>query len=204
MKRFTPASRLFVTTVLALAVPQIVSPQARANGFQSNDLLKLRSVTAVQLSPDGTRAAYVVDNNDGPGRPYGQLWVMTLADGKSVRFGAEKESSDDPQWSPDGQWIAYRGRIDGKSGLVVAKPDGSGARLLAEVTGNERAAARQQHQPGLVAGRQADRVRQRRAGTGNRRRERRSDGDHAVSLQARRGRRDDALQRQPPAASLRR
>ena len=97
MKRFTPASRLFVTTVLALAVPQIVSPQAGANGFQSSDLLKLRSVTAVQLSPDGTRAAYVVDNNDGPGRPYGQLWVMTLADGKSVRFGADKESSGDPR-----------------------------------------------------------------------------------------------------------
>ena len=43
---------------------------------------------------------------------------MTLADGKSVRFGADKESSDDPHWSPDGQWIAYRGRVGEKSGLV--------------------------------------------------------------------------------------
>ena len=60
---------------------------------------------------------------------------MTLADGKSVRFGADKDSSDDPHWSPDGQWIAYRGRVGEKSGLVIAKPDGSGARLLAEVTG---------------------------------------------------------------------
>jgi dipeptidyl aminopeptidase/acylaminoacyl peptidase len=103
--------------------------------LQSSDLLKLRSVTAVELSPDGARAAYVVDNNDGPGRPYGQVWVMTLADGKSQRFGADRDSSDDPHWSPDGQWIAYRGRVGEKSGLVIARPDSSGARLLAEVTG---------------------------------------------------------------------
>ena len=60
---------------------------------------------------------------------------MTLADGKSVRFGADTDSSDDPHWSPDGQWIAYRGRVGEKSGLVIAKPDGSGARLLVEVAG---------------------------------------------------------------------
>src|SRR5262245_50212724 len=129
---FALSSRLFATVVLACGVAQTATSQTR---LRSSDLLKLRSVTAVQLSPDGTRAAYVVDNNDGPARPYGQLWVMTLADGKSVRFGAEKESSGDPQWSPDGQWIAYRGRADGKSGLVVAKPDGTGAKLLAEVAG---------------------------------------------------------------------
>ena len=120
---------------LALACPRIASSQNRSSGLQSSDLLKLRSVTAVQLSPDGTRVAYVVDNNDGPGRPYGQLSVMTLTDGKSVRFGVEKESSGDPQWSPDGQWIAYRGRASGKSGLVIAKPDGTGVRLLADVNG---------------------------------------------------------------------
>src|SRR6187397_3541666 len=54
---------------------------------------------------------------------------------QDVRFDADRHSSDDPHWSPDGQWIAYRGRVGEKSGLVIAKPDGSGARLLAEVTG---------------------------------------------------------------------
>jgi dipeptidyl aminopeptidase/acylaminoacyl peptidase len=99
------------------------------------DLLKLRSVAGVQLSPDASRVAYIVENNDGPGRPYGQLWVMTLADGKTVRFGGDKEASGNPEWSPDGQWIAYRGRVGEKSGLVVARPDASGARFVAEMTG---------------------------------------------------------------------
>src|SRR6188474_3874125 len=109
---------------LACGIFLVVAQAAAQGPLQSSDLLKLRSVTAVELSPDGARAAYVVDNNDGPGRPYGQVWVMTLADGKSVRFGGDKESSDDPHWSPDGQWLAYRGRVGEKSGLVIAKPDG--------------------------------------------------------------------------------
>ncbi|MBI3403120.1 MAG: S9 family peptidase [Acidobacteria bacterium] len=116
--------------VLAMAGATFAQP-----GLQSSDLLKLRSVTGVQVSPDGARVAYTVDNNDGDRRPYSQLWVMTIADGKSVRFGGDKESSGNPEWSPDSQWIAYRGRVGEQSGLVIAKPDGTGKRFLAEMSG---------------------------------------------------------------------
>ena len=122
---------LVALCILAL----LPSDGAAQDRLQPNDLLKLRSVTGVQLSPDGSRVAYVVENNDGPGRPYGQLWVMTVANGRTVRLGSEKESSGDPVWSPDGQWLAYRGRVGDRAGLVVAHPDGSGARLLAETSG---------------------------------------------------------------------
>ena len=42
---------------------------AQTHGLESADLLKLRSVGDVQWSPDGTRVAYSVSNNDGPRRP---------------------------------------------------------------------------------------------------------------------------------------
>src|SRR5919198_5236174 len=117
-----PFSR--VRAVLAIIISSTFVPMLFAQDrLQSSDLLKLRSVSAVQLSPDATRVAYTVENNDGTGRPYTQVWVMTLADGRAVRFGGEKEPSGDPQWSPDSQWIAYRGRVGDKSGLVVAHPD---------------------------------------------------------------------------------
>jgi dipeptidyl aminopeptidase/acylaminoacyl peptidase len=123
------------TSILVAAIALSSSGAFAQDRLSSGDLLRLRSVAAVQLSPDATRVAYVVENNDGAGRPYGQLWVMTLADGKTVRFGSEKEPSGNPEWSPDGQWIAYRGRVGDKSGLVVARADGSGARFIAEMPG---------------------------------------------------------------------
>ena len=123
--------------VVAAFIMAVVSSSAAVaqNRLQSADLLKLRSVSAVAVSPDGSRVAYTVDNNDGPGRPYGQLWVMTVADGKTVRLGGERDSSGNPVWSADGQSLAYRGRVGDKTGLVVSRPDGSGARFLAEMTG---------------------------------------------------------------------
>jgi len=124
--------RCVVVFMLIVGAAHAAAAQDR---LQSSDLLKLRSVSAVDVSPDAARVAYTVENNDGAGRPYGQIWVMTLADGKTTRFGGDKESSGNPTWSPDSQWIAYRGRVGDKSGLAIAHPDGSGARFLAEMSG---------------------------------------------------------------------
>jgi hypothetical protein len=56
---------------LACGIFLVVAEAAAQGPLQSSDLLKMRSVTAVEVSPDGARAAYVVENNDGTGRPYG-------------------------------------------------------------------------------------------------------------------------------------
>ena len=88
-------SRLRV--LFAAAVIGWTASASAQDRLQSSDLLKLRSVSAVQLSPDATRVAYAIENNDGSGRPYTQLWVLTLADGKAVclrrRQGAVRRSA---------------------------------------------------------------------------------------------------------------
>ena len=197
-----PFALILTVVLLRAAVPQTAHMQTR---LQSSDLLKLRSVSAVEVSPDGTRVAYIVDNNDGPGRPYGQLWVMTLADGKSVRFGARQGAVGQ---SATGRPTASGSRIAAASATraasSIAQPDGSGARFLAEMTGTNAPLPATGSTSRLVAGRQAHRVRLGGARPRNRGRHRRSDGHHALSLQAGRRRRHDALQRQPPAAHLRR
>ena len=99
-------------------------------GFQSSDLLKLRSVGAVEFSPDGSRIAYVVTRNDGPRQALGQVWIVTLADGKSICLSEGDEPTGNPLWSPDGKWIAYAGRLGGQRGLMIARPDGTGKRFL--------------------------------------------------------------------------
>jgi Tol biopolymer transport system component len=124
--------KIFLITVLAAQVPD---SSAQARRLQSSDYLKLRSVTAVDLSPDGTRVAYVVERYDRPGRPLEQLWIMAVADGKAVRILGEADAAARPRWSPDGRWLAFEGANAGRAGLWVARGDGTDARFLAAMVG---------------------------------------------------------------------
>ena len=129
-------SRQFVLQATVLILYIIVSlMKVNAEGLRSSDLLNLRSVTDVQLSPDGSRLAYTVENNDGPGRPYSQIWIVGLGDGKAIRIGGEKEVSSRPVWSPDGRWIAFQRHDGDKSGLMITQPDGSERKFLSAIQG---------------------------------------------------------------------
>jgi dipeptidyl aminopeptidase/acylaminoacyl peptidase len=106
---------------------------AQGNGLVASDYQKLRSVGQAEISPDGKLIAYTIVRYDRPGRPWGQLWVMDVATRKSVRIGGENEGSGGAVWSPDGKWIAYMGAAEGKQGLAIVRPDGTGGTFLAPV-----------------------------------------------------------------------
>ena len=125
---------------MAVCVSLAITACAFAGGgaaqeLTSADLSRLRSVDGVALSPDGHRVAYIVVMRDRPGRPYGQLWLMELATQKSTRVGGEKDFGGSPLWSPDGNWLAFHGNQGGKSGLYIARPDGSETIFLASTSG---------------------------------------------------------------------
>ncbi|MGI8961011.1 MAG: hypothetical protein ACR2IV_14855, partial [Bryobacteraceae bacterium] len=100
------------------------------SGLQSQDLYRFRSVSDVEISPDGRHIAYAVTMNDRPGRPYTQIWIMDLVNQRSARIGGEKEATSHPRWSPDGKMIAYMGGPEEKSGLMYSRADGSGETFL--------------------------------------------------------------------------
>jgi dipeptidyl aminopeptidase/acylaminoacyl peptidase len=127
--------RYLLLCVLVASIPAGVCRGQIAGGLQPEDLQRMRAVAQAEVSPDGKFIAYTVLRNDHPGRPSPQLWVMDVAAGKSVRIGAENEASGSPVWSPDGRWIAYDGAAEGKQGLAIVHPDGSGATFLAEAAG---------------------------------------------------------------------
>ena len=129
--------RTFLLGALFAALLFIAIPQthAQSSGLQAADYYRLRSVSEASFSPDGKLLAYTIVRYDQPGRPFSQLWVMDLASGKSQRFGGENDPSGDAVWSRDGHWIAYRGTAEGKRGLVIAHPDGSGVAFISEMTG---------------------------------------------------------------------
>jgi dipeptidyl aminopeptidase/acylaminoacyl peptidase len=127
-------SYLFSLVAFAILIPPAGLLEQKRS-LASADFFEMRSVGAVALSPDGSRVAYTVVNNEGPGRPYSQVWVMNLADGKPLRLGGEKDRSENPAWSPDGKWLAFEGRQGEHSGLTVSRPDGSESKFLAPMLG---------------------------------------------------------------------
>ncbi len=115
----------------ALLLMFALAPGWAQTGLTSADLMRLRSVSAVQLSPDGARLAYTITNNDKPGKPYAHLILEMLSGGAQAKI----ENAGGPRWSPDGKWIAYSGSAEGQRGLIVAKADGTGARFLHAIDG---------------------------------------------------------------------
>ena len=76
--------------LVCAALPAVVATPAYAQGLNSSDLSRLRSIGNVALSPDSHYIAYTIMMRDRPGRPYDQLWVMDLSTEKSVRLGGDK------------------------------------------------------------------------------------------------------------------
>jgi len=132
--------RHLYSALLALLIVLTASPALAQARIQSQDFLALRSVGAIEWSPDGTRIAYSVTNNDGPGGPYSQLWLLDVASGQSTRVGDAASRGSQPVWAPDSRSIAYMGTVGGKSGLILCKADGSAPAWMADVLGTNSSA----------------------------------------------------------------
>jgi dipeptidyl aminopeptidase/acylaminoacyl peptidase len=104
-------------------------------GLTVEDIYRLRSVSDVQVSPDGSRVAYTVANHERPGRPYSQIWLADVASGRTSRLGEESESGAGPRWAPDSRRIAYFGRGREGDGLLVRDVGSSKATYVGPVTG---------------------------------------------------------------------
>lgn len=126
---------LLAALAAPLAARQANPPSAVSPGLQTKDAYQLRSVGDVQVSPDGSRLAYAVISNGGPGRPASHVWLMDVQSGTIKRLGTDEDAASGPRFSPDGARLAYFGHSGEHSGLIVADADGSGAEFLAAVEG---------------------------------------------------------------------
>ncbi|MEP7198188.1 MAG: S9 family peptidase [Chloroflexota bacterium] len=107
------------------------------------DLLALQSVSDAQLSPDGSRVAYVVTTIDAEHDEYrSAIWVV-LADGhdEPTQFTRGAQSDTAPRWSPNGDWLAFLSDRDGKPAQLYVMPaHGGEARKLTSLVNGAGAA----------------------------------------------------------------
>ena len=129
----SPGRHVSLGLAVALVMAAAAGPPGLARQQQpwtSADLLRIRSVGEVRISPDGKRIAYTVLSNSRTGRPSSQIWIWDRAAGTTARLGGERDSGTNLRWSPDSQSLAFTGRVDDESGLMVQRLDGSPALAL--------------------------------------------------------------------------
>ncbi len=105
------------------------------------DLLALRQLTDPQLSPDGSRVAFVVAEADAAsGETAHHLWIVSTDGGQARALTFGSACHREPRWSPDGQRLAFvadaaeTGAGDERKGQIWLLPmDGGQAEQLTQV-----------------------------------------------------------------------
>jgi dipeptidyl aminopeptidase/acylaminoacyl peptidase len=96
----------WISLVLFLGIVPVVSSAQSKPTITLDEYLNTTDVTAARLSPDGASAVIATETPDWKNSVYRHdLWVWTAKAGLlPLTYGGSEE---DPQWSPDGKWIAF-------------------------------------------------------------------------------------------------
>lgn len=108
-------------------------PQDPAAAWTPEHALKVRRLEQPRPSPDGKWVAFTVRNAHlGAEQSEYRLQIHLAASNgthrRALTHGAT--SSQDPQWSPDGKYLAFRSTRSGRTQLYVLRMDGGEAEAL--------------------------------------------------------------------------
>jgi dipeptidyl aminopeptidase/acylaminoacyl peptidase len=113
--------------LLALAFPVVLG------AWTPDDMLKVKTVGDVQVSPDGHHVAFTVTQHDlQKSEPVTQVWVACADVGIHCEWQLSHgtRSASSPRWSPDGRRIAYLSSQSGVNNVWVVEWDGGSALQL--------------------------------------------------------------------------
>ena len=115
------ALAILPTAVLAQEAPEPVAHATAGpqRGFVPGDLFRLQGATDPQISPDGSRIAYVRSSADiMTDKVVPSIWMVDASSGEQRPLVTGEGAHFSPRWSPDGKRMAY------------VSSDGSGAPQL--------------------------------------------------------------------------
>jgi len=122
-------SALFVAAFLSLtAYAQTKRPMT------FDDLTAIKRIGDAQISPDGSRVAYVVAGVDkNLNRSKRGVWTVPAAGGSPQQLITSDKNDFSPRWSADGKSIAFLSTRDGAPQIYVSGADGSNPRKITSV-----------------------------------------------------------------------
>ena len=135
-----------VLAVSALGQDSAKPSQAPASTTPTIDQsLEWQAAFNPKISPDGKRVVYEVQKTNWEENAFERnLWIGEIANGEAHALTTAKKSSTNPEWSPDGKWIAFlsdrpgqiAGTAEGKKQLYVISADGGEAQQVTKLEGD--------------------------------------------------------------------
>src|SRR6476659_2322678 len=111
----------------ALFISIFVYGQDKQQNWSPAQCLKLKNITAVRPSPDGSKVLYTVREavmTQERSEYINQVFVCNADGSNTIQLTHGDKNSSNPQWSNDGKWIAYTSNRDGKNNLYVIPING--------------------------------------------------------------------------------
>jgi dipeptidyl aminopeptidase/acylaminoacyl peptidase len=127
---FKAGLALFVAALLSLtAYAQTKRPMT------FDDLTAIKRIGDAQISPDGSRVAYVVTDVDkNLNRGKRGVWAVPTSGGPPQQLITSDKNDYSPRWSADGKWIAFLSTREGAPQIFVADAANPGASNPRKVT----------------------------------------------------------------------
>jgi dipeptidyl aminopeptidase/acylaminoacyl peptidase len=130
-----------VTSIVAIVATLLFSITAFANAANAQDAsptklltpeasLNLRFISDLQLSPDGSRLAFVVTEPPTDDGRASHIWLYDKRTSAVRQFTYSKKSENQPRWSPDGKQLAFTSSRGEGEQLYVMRADGGEATAL--------------------------------------------------------------------------
>lgn len=115
--------------LLLLQVPVLFAQEP----VNVTDMLKIKSISGVNLSNDGSKVVYSVTSIEPDGESktdykyVSQLWMAGTDGNSQPKQLTSKENASQAAWSPDGKSIAFVRAADGKPQIFLLRLDGGEA-----------------------------------------------------------------------------
>ncbi len=117
--------KLLCCAALLLCAPSgalAVQSEGPSRIFEARDLFSLEAASDPQISPDGSRIAYVRRSGDiMTDRMRPTIWLVDTRSGQHMPLVAGPGAHTQPRWSPDGRRLAYTSTAEGGSAQLFVR-----------------------------------------------------------------------------------
>ncbi len=107
-----------------------------APAWTPEEMLKVKGVGDVQVSPDGRRVAFTVTEHHisaDTSEPRTRIWLARADGSGAFPLTRGENSSNSPRWSPDGRWVAFLRHHSGRTNIWRIRADGGEAEPLTDL-----------------------------------------------------------------------